>query len=160
MLLRDDNGLTYKTAVNTDYFEVMGDITLMAITDPCKLMKNQGNKKGVLPLIVGLLKDFIEKGITPQELNTAKHFIQGRMILNMDNQDTNAIYNGEQVLFYNKKQIIPYQNIYETYYQHITLDQVQQIIRRYFKKENMSVCVLGDIRCSPRVIQKECDTIA
>jgi predicted Zn-dependent peptidase len=173
MLLREDNGLTYKTAVNTEYFEVMGDITLMAITDPRKLIENLSKpkrnvthkrggknvKKGVLPLIIELLKDFIEKGITQEELNMAKHYIRGRMIINMDDQDTNAIYNGEQVLFYNNKNIIPYEKIYETYYHHITLEHVQQVIRRYFKKENMSVCLLGDICCSPSAIHRECEKI-
>ena len=102
MLLREDNGLTYKTRVNNQYFEVMGDLTLMAITDPKKLIKNH-EKKGVLPLIIGLLKELIEKGVRKEELAMAKTFIKGRMILNMSDQETNAVYNGEEVLLYKKK---------------------------------------------------------
>lgn len=159
LLLRDENGLTYKTKAVTQYYEVMGDLTLMAITDPQKLMVHQGTKKGVYPLIIDMLRKLRKTGVTSEELSIAKEFIQGRMILRQDNQDTNAIYNGEQILFYHKKQILPYDKIYETYYRDVTLSQMNDVIRRYIKRENMSVCILGEWTCSPKLLRKETEKL-
>ena len=156
-LLREENGLIYTSNVDTQYFEVIGDFTLMAITDPDKLIKINGSQKpGVIPLIIGLLRELLKNGITEEELTQAKQFMKGRMVLDLSEQDTNAIYNGDRVLFYSSKQIIPYDKLFDTYYKDIQIEHLNQVIHRYFKKENMCFCIVGEIGVSEKRIREEC----
>jgi predicted Zn-dependent peptidase len=158
-LLREDNGLTYSSSIDTQYCEVLGDFTINAITDPDKLIKN-GQELGVLPLIIQMMKDLIKHGITESELNLAKHFIRGRMKLNMEDNDNNAIYNGEQVIMYPQEEsIVPYEKVYETYYKDITLKQIMDVIQKYFIKSNMNICILGEHVPSEKIIRRECEKL-
>ena len=157
-ILREENGLTYHSEINTQYYEMMGEFTIVAITDPHKLIKN-GHSKGVIPLIIKMLKDLKENGITDTELNLSKQFLKGRNKINMEDNDNNAIYNGEQMILFPDENIIPYEDIYKTYYENITKLQINQIIRKYFIKNNMNVCIIGEQNPSERIILKECEII-
>jgi predicted Zn-dependent peptidase len=37
----------------------------------------------------------------------------------------------------------PYNKLFQKHYQSITKKEVYSVIKKYFKKENMSVCLLG-----------------
>ena len=39
---------------------------------------------------------------------------------------------------------IPYKNMYDAYYKNITREQIHDVVRKYFKKENMTICVAGE----------------
>lgn len=159
-VLREDNGLTYHSEVNTQYYETVGSFTIMAITDPYKLIKNGKNKLGVLPLIIKIIKDLLENGITETDIILSKNFIKGRININMEDNDNNAIYNGEQLLLYpNKKNIIPYEDIYKTCYEKITKTQILEAIRRYFIRSNMNISIIGEHIPSKNIIYKECEKL-
>ena len=143
VLLRQDNGLTYSSYVTTDYNEISGFFTLNAITDPTKLIHN-GNKKGVLPLIVDLLNRLIENGITREDLIIAKKYKKGKLSLDLENNDVSALYNAEHLLLYANYKYISYDNYYDGYYNNIKLKEINNVMRKYFKKTNLNVCLLGD----------------
>jgi 5,10-methylene-tetrahydrofolate dehydrogenase/methenyl tetrahydrofolate cyclohydrolase len=42
------------------------------------------------------------------------------------------------------KKIIPYSKAYDTFYKNITKKEVDAIIKKYFKKSNMNVCLVGE----------------
>jgi zinc protease len=159
-VLREENGLTYSSGASTTYNEFMGDFTLFAITDPHKLMKN-GNKKGVLPIIIDTLNAIIERGITSRELSIAKHNLHGKYTLHANNLENISIYNCEKALLFPHEPsgIVPYDKLYDTYYKNINLDDVNTIIRKYFTHNNMNVCVLGEIKASSMAIQSVCEKI-
>jgi predicted Zn-dependent peptidase len=159
-VLREENGLTYSSGASTTYTEFMGDLTIFAITDPNKLMKN-GVKKGVLPIIIDTLNNIIDGGITSRELAIAKHNLHGKYTLHANNLDNVCIYNCEKALLFPHEPsgIVPYDKLYDTYYKNINLDQVNTIIRKYFTHNNMNVCVLGEIKASPQAIQSACEKI-
>jgi predicted Zn-dependent peptidase len=158
-LLREENGLTYSSWVSTEYFENMGQFVISAVMRSDKLLKN-GNKKGVLPLIVDLINDLIHKGITPAELRLTKHYMKGQTMIHMEDVDNTAVYNGQYVLLDSATiEYVKYENVYSTYFEPITREQVKQIVQKYFIKKNMSVCVLGDIHSSAKQIREECEKI-
>ena len=39
------------------------------------------------------------------------------------------------------------------------MHHMNQAIRHYFKKENMCVCLIGNIPCSHEMIQRECEKL-
>ena len=160
MILREENGLTYKSSSNVEYFNNLGSMTIFAETDPSKLIYNNSKKnQGVLPLIISLLNDLIKNGITQKELKLIKGNMKGKVVINLDD-DALAEYNGTQMLLYCKSELIPYNKIYDTFYNNITVSQVNSIITKYIKKERMSVCLIGgEFMPSLKLIENECEKI-
>jgi predicted Zn-dependent peptidase len=159
MLLREDNGLTYTSYASTNYYEHIGDFILFAETDSKKLIKN-GSSKGVLPLIIGLINDLLEHGITDKEVQLSKNSKKEKMKLKLEDNDVLAEHNGKEFLLYgDKKKIISFSDIYETHYKDITKQNINEVIRKYFKPENMSVCIIGEQIPSQSTIEKECSKI-
>ena len=82
------------------------------------------------------------------------------MKLNLEDNDVLAEHIGKEFLLYGvKRKIISYSDIYETYFKNITKENINTVIRKYFKPENMSVCIVGEQIPSQRVIENECSKI-
>jgi predicted Zn-dependent peptidase len=155
MVLREDNGLTYSSYVSSENTEMLGDFTTIAISQSTKLLKNGAHKKGVLPLIIEMFNDMIQNGITESELQVTKNYMKGKMFMKMEDNNAKAVYNADHLLLYkDKEEYVPYENMFEKYYAPVTREQVNSIIRKYFKKENMTVTVVGTNLPKEGVIKK------
>lgn len=172
-LLREKNGLTYTSKVFTKYYENAGDIRFFAITDSAKLLYNRASKirqtqkkhnrgsksvkKGVLPLIVGLIRDLIQHGVSEKELSETKQYLRGKQLLNMEDAETQADYNGKQLFLHNTPEIDPYHSIYEKHVAPITCEDIRRVIDRYFKSDNMNVAIVGGKLAPESAIRKMCE---
>lgn len=141
-LLREENGLTYTSSVYTNYHKIYGDITIYAETEKKKLLKN-GTKKGVLPLLISELKQLVTRGITKDELTTAKQYMKGSLKISIENIDNSTSHNGEHSLIYPNDELIPYKDLYEMCYNNITLKNINDTIKKYFRKNLMSISIVG-----------------
>jgi predicted Zn-dependent peptidase len=117
MVLRENHGVTYSSNVYTQYFENTGYFLIYTQTDPKNTFVNsihQEKKLGVLPLLLKMCFDIRTKGITSDELETAKGNIKGKYLLNMENNDTLANHNGKNMILYGdnfNKNFVPYSDI-------------------------------------------------
>jgi hypothetical protein len=141
-ILRENNGLTYTARASVSFFENMGDIRIYAEFDPKKLIKNT-SKLGVLPLIINMLNNLVKEGITEKELSVCKNNMKGVLLLDTENSSSQTSYNGEQVLLFNNQDVVPYHAFFDTFLKNITKDLVNQMIEKYLKKGNMSVCIIS-----------------
>ena len=123
-----------------------------------KIIKN-GTQKGVLPLLVELINDLINKGITTEELKISKGFLKGSMTINMENNDEMASHNGLYCLTHPGEEIISYTKLYDKFYKKYTVDDINNIIKSYFLKSNMCVCLVGEKLPSLKTIKSHCDKI-
>ena len=82
VILREKNGLTYSCNSSTNYYVHSGDFSILATLNPRKLLKN-GEKKGVLPLIIDLLNDLYKNGVTQEELGLFKGYTKGHHRIDM-----------------------------------------------------------------------------
>lgn len=142
-LLREENGLTYTSAVYTNYHKIYGDITIYAETEKNKVLKN-GSKPGVLPLLINEFKKLVQEGISKEELDTAKKYMKGSLKISLEDIDNISSHNGEQALIYPNDEIIPYKNLYEKCYKNITIENINDIIKKYIRKNLMSISIVGD----------------
>ena len=156
-MLRQDNGLTYKSNCYTNYYEHLGDLTIEIETDYRKILKD-GNKKGIIPLVIGILNDLIKKGVSQSELINTKTNLKGSMTLDLQNVETSAFHNGLDMLMENDTQI-SYIDLYDKCYSSITKKQINEMIRKYFIKENMSVCLLGEHVPPIEKVKEECEKL-
>jgi predicted Zn-dependent peptidase len=158
MILREENGLTYRNTVTSNNNEFSGDFTITTITDSSKFIRN-GNKKGVLPILIDILNSILKGEIKARELNIAKQNLHGKYELDMNAMNKISIYNGEEVLLFPNETRISYNKLYDTYYKGITLKDINRVIRSYFVPNNMNVCVLGKIQTSEKTIRSICENL-
>jgi predicted Zn-dependent peptidase len=164
MILREEHGLTYSSFIETTFFQEVGDFTLFTETGHKKLIKSK-NKKGVIPLIIQLFNDLLKHGVDQKEIIHAKGYLQGNMNIDLEDIDTIANYNGEQVLlntftFGNENTpFVSFSNVFDKYYRNIQKKEVDKIIQTYFIKSNMYVCILGEHIPSLNEIRNECEKL-
>jgi len=145
ILLRDKNGLTYSSYANTTHYKNGGDFSIYTMANPDKIIRNGPSKPGVLPLLMQLLKDLVDKGITPGELKKIKGNMYGTGILDLENASNQASHNGVNLILFRKPdEIVPYKNLYSKFFSKITVKMVNYIIRKYFLKEKMFVLLMGE----------------
>lgn len=156
-LLREDNGLTYTSNVVTEYFEHMGCFIITTEIDQTKLMKN-GKKPGLFPLIFHLLNELLEKGVNENELKITKNNLKGKEILKLSDIDNQAEYNGYQYLMHHEI-CTRYSKMYEKHYENVDVNNINNVIKMYIKKQNMSVCCYGGKLNDENAIKRVCETL-
>jgi predicted Zn-dependent peptidase len=156
LVLREKHGLTYSSSTDIEYYENVGRFVINATTDTSKLLRN-GQHKGVLPVLMDLLKDLVEKGISKKESEYVQHFLEGKTRMNTELSDHQCAYNANQVFVQNKSadNIVPYFRLYDDVFSHITADQIHQMIRQYFTRDNMYITIHGGKLPSETSIRKE-----
>jgi predicted Zn-dependent peptidase len=140
-ILREDNGLTYSSSSSTNYYPHSGDFSINVTLNPEKIFEN-GKKKGVFPLIIDLLNDLLKNGVTKEEIVLFKGYVKGQHHIEMEDSYNKCEYNGTNLLLYGE-QFTPFEKIFETHYKHISKPDIDSIIKKYFKKANMVVCLLA-----------------
>jgi predicted Zn-dependent peptidase len=144
-LLREKNGLTYQSSISTTFYENAGVFVFYAITDTKKLMHNgTSSKKGVLPLIVGLLNDLVKHGVTQEEVTKTKQNLKGKTANMLENANSQSYYNGLRVLLHNEdREMVPFKDLYSTHYAKITKAYANAVIQKYFRRDAMNVALVG-----------------
>jgi predicted Zn-dependent peptidase len=161
MLLREKYGLIYSSKIETGFYDETGDFTIFTQTDHAKLFKNNNtstsNSAGLLHVLLSILNDLIKNGITEEELKTTKGYLKGDLMIDLENIDNETRYNGLEFLLRKKtaKEIVPLRDIYKTYYADLTLADIHQVICKYFIREGMSVCLLGERVPNIDLVEKE-----
>jgi len=156
-ILRVKTSLIYNFSIETEYNPLGGKFIFFTRTDTNKLMRP--GHAGLLPLLVDVICGLISNGITEEEFDMAKGNLKGKLLLQLENPLSQVQYNGEEVLFGNEH-IIPYGEIYERFYKNITRGDVNAIIKKYFKPENMCVCLVSEKLPSLSQVKKEFARIA
>jgi predicted Zn-dependent peptidase len=157
-LLREDNGLVYSFDVSTQYYETMGDFTIQTQLNKEKMFKN-GKKIGVLTTLLKVLKELVENGITKEELALCKKYMKANETIKTEDAENITIYNGKHYLLYGEESpFVAYDNIYKTYYENLELITINDVIKKYFKRENMNVCLVGNLPPQKNVM-KECEKL-
>jgi predicted Zn-dependent peptidase len=158
MLLREKNGLTYELSCYTDYNLIGGEITMYLVLDGEKLFRN-GNKIGVLPLLIKLIKDLKKNGVTTEELKIAKTYLQNKFLMNLEKNTHSTFYNGIHETLYSDEPFVPYPEIFKQCYSSITVDDVKRVISQYFQQEKFCVGLVGENPPSLRRVQEICQQI-
>ena len=82
-------------------------------------------------------------GIKQSILKIAKQKLKGNFNISLEDNDVSSLYNAEYVLLYSKNnKYVSYEKLYDVFYKSIDLNNINDVIRKYFKKSNMNVCLL------------------
>jgi predicted Zn-dependent peptidase len=141
-ILREKNGLTYSSAVYTDYYEHSGDFKIYAECDSEKVFKN-GATLGVFPLLLNLVQDLLKHGVEEGEVQLAKSYKKGKYDLKKEFSSTRSFYNGENEI-YQIENVIPYDKKYEMFIEPVTKLQINAAIRKYLVQNGMVVSIVSN----------------
>ena len=142
MVLRDENGLTYSSYTSVEHFEHGGSFVFYAECDSTKFLMNGTSKPGVYPLVIKLICDLVKNGITQKELDIAKSNYRGKMISTKENAESIASYNAKNILF-QMPNPPAFTDKYKARIHPITVADINACIKKYFRRENMVVSVVG-----------------
>jgi predicted Zn-dependent peptidase len=155
--LRTKHGLTYSASCSSEYREHTGYLSFSIQTDPSKIIQDS-KQIGVLPIVFQLLTDLKKKGITQEELESAKGMIQGKFLLSMQSMDNIVEYNGIEMIF-QEDPIVPYQDIYKTHLAKITKKDVNDVIEKYLVRENMMIGIMYEKKIDQKRIETLCKNL-
>jgi len=160
MILREENGLTYTSYASNDYYEHTGSFLFYAECDADKVFVNgtkgkpdPKGKPGVFPLIIQMIRDLVKEGITRQELELAKSSYFGKMQVSVENADSIASYNAKNALF-GIEDPPEYNKVYEKVIKPLTVGKINDAIKKYFRRENMVVSVIGRAPPTEKILEK------
>ena len=156
-ILRQDYGLVYGISATTSYYECGGDLSITTQFNADSFIKK--NKPSVLPLIIQELNKILKTGLTTSEITIFKHNIRGRILIDLENSDTQTNHNGYALLYQKPDEIVSYADLYKTYYEPITKAQLNACIRKYICLDRLCVSVIGNQIPALPVIAKECNKL-
>lgn len=125
---REKRGLTYNTYCETTYFKHAGDFLFNIECDPEKYEE-------VLKTLVKVINNIIRNGIDGTMLKKAKQSIKAYFQMEMEDSSTFSLHNA--VCITQNLHHISYKKLFDTKYKDITVSEVNNIIKKYFYKNNM-----------------------
>jgi predicted Zn-dependent peptidase len=106
------------------------------------------------------LNDLIKNGVSNKEVEMAKRMKQEKMNINKEDNYNLAEHNGREMLLYgNPDNIISYTHLFDSCYKDLNKTQINNVIKKYFKPENMCVCIVGEHIPSLSIIKTECEKL-
>jgi predicted Zn-dependent peptidase len=141
-LLREENGLTYTSYVECEYFEHLGDFKIYAECVSNKVFRNKNKNPGTFPLIMRMIKDLIKNGITREELALAKGQLEGKFRMKAEECEVIAKHNGKISLL--GLPDVRYSDVHEKYLKPITKKMVDDCICKYFRRDGMTISVISN----------------
>jgi zinc protease len=134
--VRDAEGLTYGIASRFRAPSLAAGPWYIAVS------VNPGNVERAVESALGVLREYVEHGIRPEELEDEKSSAVGsfKVALSTNAGLAEALWNAE---FYRLG--LDYVERYPQLVRAVTVDEVNAAIRKYFRPEHLTVVVAGDI---------------
>ena len=163
--LREKNGLSYNVSVDLSYYKECGSFIIYTSVDKNSLFfknnsesdlnlldsvisniftkKNdeKNTKPGCIPLILENLIRLKSQRVLEEELNNAKGFLRGHLIIEKEDSHSLSDYFGRQLLF-DYKPILNFGYILDKY-DKVTPKQIRKICRKYFDFNKMCISTIG-----------------
>lgn len=143
--IREDKGLAYYVRAETENYQDNGYIAATAGVDP----------KRIDEAVKIMIEEFslFAKGradVTKEELNKAKEFLKGHLVLELEDSRSVAVYYSTQKTLEEKVKN-PDEIIAEI--DKVTLEDINKMSKEFFKPENLNLAVIGDFK-DPARFQK------
>lgn len=131
--VRETQGLCYYVRTSTDHFSDTGTISTSAGVDTTRV-------KDALTAIVKEYRDVLNNGPTEEEIHNAKQYLKGKITLRLEDSEEYAHMIGRQELL--KNNILSPEEITKKI-DAVTLDNVNDFLKKYFSTENLYMAVIG-----------------
>jgi len=131
--IREKYGLVYAISSYLVCFYDTGYLSVYAGTEHANLEK-------VIQLILEEMKKLCEEGITQEELNMAKGYFRGSLVLSMESTEARMSRLATSRIYLDR--IVSMDEILERI-EGVSLEDIKDIAREYLTRENISITALG-----------------
>lgn len=131
--VREAQGLCYYVSTSTDQFSDAGIISTRAGVDTTRV-------KDALIAIIKEYKDVLENGVTEEEVQKAKQYLKGKIILKLEDSEEYAHLLARQELLRNE--INTPEDIHKKI-DSVTKESIHEYIKTYFTTENLYMALIG-----------------
>ncbi|MFA6410265.1 MAG: pitrilysin family protein [Candidatus Buchananbacteria bacterium] len=139
-VVREQHGLAYYIKSDISAYQDVGSFMIQAGLDKNRV-------KQAISLILAELKKIKELGVTDKELISAKEFLKGKLILNLEDSENIADWYSRQELLINKIDT-PAQQIKKIFA--VTKEEVKKVAQELIIEKNLNLVSIG-----PNTNQKE-----
>jgi len=134
-MLRDEHGLVYNIYSSPSFVDDTGDWSLVAGMDDTNVIKT-------LRIIFNELKKLTEKKPSCSEINIAKEFLIGQLLIGLETSESQMNWLGEQLIGYRK--ITPVEEVIKRL-REVSAEDVINVARTIFKPQNAALAVIGPL---------------
>ena len=134
--VRERRGLVYYVKSGTGVYQDTGELIVQAGVSENNLFK-------ALEIILAELKKVKTMRVNRKELDRAKEFIRGKLILAMEDSASVAEWCGKQKLFTDK--ILTPEEKLKKYFK-VTQNEVQQVAKDIIKQNRMNFAMIGPVQ--------------
>jgi predicted Zn-dependent peptidase len=134
--IREERGLAYSVGASSIMFNDCGMFMVSAGTSP-------GQTLDVVDIAIGELRDVVTKGVTADELELAKQQTRASVLLSLEDSAGRAASLAQSEMLHGR-QITLEESLRNV--DAVTLDDVRNIAREFFRTELVAFAALGDLR--------------
>lgn len=131
--IRERKGLCYFIRSSVNPYEDVGNVVIQAGID----------KQRIEPALKAILEEvdiLLEKGITDKELQKAKDFVRGKLVLQLEDSEEIASWLTQRALF-TPKVMTPEEKMKKL--DAVTKEDVMKIARKIFRKNLLNLAIIG-----------------
>lgn len=140
--IRERQGLCYFIKAVTESYADTGVFVVQAGLDRNRIQE-------AIRLIIHELALVREKGVTEQELQSAKEFLRGKLVLHLEDSENMADFFAKQELFHKKLQT-PQEKLKK--YLRVTTQQIQAVARKIIVPQRVNLALIGPYRMRDRAM--------
>lgn len=139
--VREKRGLAYSVYCTAQPLKDFGIFYVYAGTD-------KKNVDQVISLIQTQFQKMEKEGISKEELNRAKENMKGGLVLGLESSSSRMSYLAKSEFYYGKT--VPFDEVFEKI-DKVTNDDVVRIAQSIFKKDQLTLTVIGDLQSCPKL---------
>lgn len=132
--IREDRGLAYSVGASAAMYRDTGVFTIFAGTSP-------EQTEEVVDISVGELRDIAKNGITPTELDLAKHQARAAILMSLEDSAARAAALAQSEMVYHRQ--IPVEETLARI-DAVTAGDAVELAREYFKSRSVAFAAIGD----------------
>ncbi len=134
--IREKHGLCYFIRASNEMYHDAGTFVVHAGLDKARI-------KDAIKLILEELKKARGSGVTKKELQGAKDFLKGKIVLNLEDSESQADFFGKQELFY-QKLMTPEEKL--KLYMEVKLSDIAGAAKRIFNFKKINLALIGPFK--------------
>lgn len=136
--LREKRGLCYYVSSMQESYEDVGNFATQA-----GIRSHKDALTEAVQVIIQEHERIAQKGVADDQLERAKDYLAGRIILSLENSNAVASYFGGEYLM--KKTITP-SGEYISRIKAVTKEQIQEVAELYFTPANLNIALVGNFK--------------
>jgi len=141
--VRERRGLAYFVRCYPNYYQDTGNLYIQSGLDTSRLDE-------ALSVITAELKKVKDKGITAKELDDAKEFLSGKVILNLEDSSNLAEYFAKQKLLTGEI-LSPEEKMKK--YAEVTVADIKKLANDIFQKSKFNLAIIGPFKDEKRFLR-------